>query len=334
MKKFLFAGLFALASASSMVQASSFVLNEYNLITLGDVNSSSLHVHGNAFIGGNLDANNAEFGSRLENSTALELAGELRNNARILGQNNNAVVSGLAEVVVDQNGIEKQQVSVNNSYIDNTKNVSHDASLGAKVNDMQSALEDASFGYNALSDVNTQDMADNKLMVNSLNNGYAVFQLGQKEDNGKNSFLLNNSNKDLEVVYNLSDDTLDELGAIIINVPGTEIDFSENNNKVSGNSFLSGMVGRSKVVWNFFEATTLKLNANFYGNILAPLAQLSSGSDIDGSVAVYGISSSHRGQIHLPTPNLTTPTVDVPEPATLALLLSGLFLTLRRKIIR
>ncbi len=44
---------------ASFVNASSFVLNDYNLIAIGDVNSSSLHVHGNAFIGGDLNAGNA-----------------------------------------------------------------------------------------------------------------------------------------------------------------------------------------------------------------------------------------------------------------------------------
>ncbi|MFD2167839.1 collagen-binding domain-containing protein [Thalassotalea euphylliae] len=338
MKKLSIILITALIAVTHSVNATSFALNDYNLVTIGDVNSSSLHVHGNAFVGGNLNAGNAEFGNDINNTTALELAGELQQNVRIHG-GNSAEVNGSAVQEIDMNGVATGRYLVNGNAISNASSVTQNAQLSAQQAAIKASLESASAQFAAMADVNTQDISGNKLHVNSLDsNGYAVFQLGEKvnsgdaADIGKNSFLLSNSNQDLEIVYNLSASTLNELGGIIINVPGTEIDFSENNNKVSGNGFLSSLQGRANVLWNFFEATSITLNANFYGNILAPLAQLTSSSDIDGSVAVYGLSAQHSGQIHLPTSTIPTPpsTVSIPEPSVVALMLLSLLLLVRR----
>ncbi|WP_426360147.1 choice-of-anchor A family protein [Pseudocolwellia sp. HL-MZ19] len=324
---------------ASFVNASSFVLNDYNLIAIGDVNSSSLHVHGNAFIGGDLNAGNAEIGSRLNNTVALELAGDLDRNLKILGSNNTAEVSGT--VTTDQNG----RPSVNGNTIESAASVTQNTNLSAKAASIEAEINAVSNDYKNLTTtgevlVKGQNQGgNNSITIDSQNidaNGFAVFELGTVTASGKNSYLVDNQNKDLEVIYNLSDDSIDDLSAIIINVPGTTIDF--NNNKISANSFLSSEEGRSKVVWNFYEATTITLSSNFYGNILAPLAVLTSNSDIDGSVAVYGLSQQHSGQIHLPNADLTASTVSgpdpvtVPEPSTLILLAGALFFILRKKI--
>lgn len=326
---------------TSFVNASSFVLNDYNLITVDDVNSSSLHVHGNAFIGGDLNAGNSEIGSRLNNTVALELAGDLDRNLKILGSNNTAEVSGT--VSTDQNG----RPSVNGNTIESAASVTGDISLSAKAASIEAEINAVSNDYKNLDATGTvlvkgrNQGGNNSITIDSQNidaNGFAVYELGTATASGKNSYLVDNQNKDLEVIYNLSDDTINDLSAIIINVPGTTIDFSSNNNKISGNSFLSSLEGRSKVVWNFYEATTIKLSSNFYGNILAPLAVLTSNSDIDGSVAVFGLSQQHSGQIHLPNADLIASTgngpdpVTVPEPSSLILLAGALLFILRKKI--
>jgi len=328
---------FLCLTCSSFVNASSFVLNDYNLITIGDVNSNSLHVHGNAFIGGNLDANNVDIGNDISNSNVLELAGQLKKNIKILGHNNTAQVSGIVTGQFDQNGVKSNTLTVDSHTISNGAGVTQNETLSDKLVTIKKSLSDAANDFSELDDKNSVDRNDNKLNVNSLDdNGFAVFELGTKDRNGNNSYLLSNQNKDLEIIYNLSNDTLNDLGGVIINVPGTNVDFSKNNNKVSANYFLSTTEGRAKVLWNFFEATTIKLNANFYGSILAPLALLTSSSDIDGSVAVYGLTEQHSGQIHLPTPELSAPSsgadaIKVPEPSSIALFIGALFFILRKK---
>jgi len=314
---------------TSFVNASSFVLNDYNLIAIGDVKSSSLHVHGNAYIGGNLSAGNAEIGSKISNSVALKLAGNLDKNLKILGGNNTAEVSGTV------------------STIENAASITQNTSLSAKTVSIAAEIARASNGYKNLDATGTvlvkgrNQGSNDSITIGNQNidaNGFAVYELGTKTAKGKNSYLVDNQNKNLEVIYNLSNSSIDHLSAIIINVPGIKINFASKNNKISANSFLSSTEGRSKVVWNFYEATTIKLSSNFYGNILAPLAVLTSNTDIDGSVAVYGLSKQHSGQIHLPNADLIASTgsapqpVTVPEPSSLILLAGALVFILRKKI--
>ena len=326
---------------TSFVNASSFVLNDYNLIAIGDVKSSSLHVHGNAYIGGNLSAGNAEIGSKISNSVPLKLAGNLDKNLKILGGNNTAEVSGA--VSTDQNG----RPNVNGSTIENATSITQNTNLSATTASIAAEIASVSNDYKNLDATGTvlvkgqNQGGNNSITIDSQNidaNGFAVYELGTATAAGKNSYLVSNRNKDLEVIYNLSNSSIDHLSAIIINVPGIKINFASKNNKISANSFLSSTEGRSKVVWNFYEATTIKLSSNFYGNILAPLAVLTSNSDIDGSVAVYGLSKQHSGQIHLPNADLIASTgsapqpVTVPEPSSLILLAGALVFILRKKI--
>jgi choice-of-anchor A domain-containing protein len=328
---------------ASFVNASSFVLNDYNLIAIGDVNSRSLHVHGNAFIGGDLNAGNATIGNDIDNTVALELAGSLDRNLTVNGSNNTVQVSGTPVV----NSGNSNQVTVNGNTIQGAASVTQNTSLSDKADSIAAEITAVSNDFSNLDATGEVDVkgrnqgSTDTITIDSQNideNGFAVFELGTATASGENSYLVDNTNKNLEVIYNLSNDTIDDLSAIIINVPGTTIDFSDNNNKISANSFLSSDEGRSKVVWNFYEATTITLSSNFYGNILAPLAVLTSNSNIDGSVAVYGISEQHSGEIHLPNADLTASTgsgpdpVTVPEPSTLILLAGALFFILRKKI--
>ena len=72
-----------LAGGTSL--ASATPLEDYNLILFGDfaVSGSSGHIHGNAFVGGDLNGQNPEFGADLSKSLTvdtLEVAGDLNAN--------------------------------------------------------------------------------------------------------------------------------------------------------------------------------------------------------------------------------------------------------------
>ena len=119
----------------------------------------------------------------------------------------------------------------------------------------------------------------------------------------------------------------------IVNVTGaTSYTLNANSNNSAYNPY---------VLWNFGTATSITLNRQFNGGLLAPEATISNSTDIEGSVAVANFNQG--GEVHLGTfkgnAKLTaalTPatTGAVPEPASWALFVAGFGLigiSLRRR---
>ena len=110
----------------------------------------------------------------------------------------------------------------------------------------------------------------------------------------------------------------------IINVTGaTSYTLNANSNNSAYNSY---------VLWNFGNATSITLNKQFNGGLLAPLASISNSTAIEGSIAVANFSQG--GEVHLGTflgnsklVAALTPsggTVGaVPEPATWGMMVAG-----------
>jgi choice-of-anchor A domain-containing protein len=124
--------------------------------------------------------------------------------------------------------------------------------------------------------------------------------------------------------YLLSD--VDDGDAIIFNVSGENVSTSWGNFAGSDSSLIDLS---DHILFNFFEADTLGINAAMYGSILAPTAAISSPFGvIEGQV----IAASWLGNTQIndnpflsPTP---TPAVSVAEPSSIGLLslaLLGLF---------
>lgn len=115
---------------------------------------------------------------------------------------------------------------------------------------------------------------------------------------------------------------LNGAAAVIINVSGSAV--SINGGNFDGN--FTNALGRTGVLWNFYEATTLDINRGFGGSILALDAHLTGNSPIDGAVAVG--SADYRGEFHIAPfggPFL------VPSPATAGLLAMGGLAAARRR---
>jgi choice-of-anchor A domain-containing protein len=108
--------------------------------------------------------------------------------------------------------------------------------------------------------------------------------------------------------------------ALIINVTGVP---STLNWQVNANG--SNALGQN-VLWIFQTASNfnLNLNARWVGSILAPTANLSNVTAIEGGVYVNNFVQ--RGEVHLPLPNNTVRTppitteIPIPEPTALGLL--------------
>jgi len=115
---------------------------------------------------------------------------------------------------------------------------------------------------------------------------------------------------------------------VVINVSGTSINL---NNSLSFNLAST----RTNILWNFYEATSINLNTNFAGTILAPYATVTVGSiSIDSKVIAYNVVGSGAGEIH--NIGYNGPALEsVPEPGALSLLgAASLIYLIRRRRVR
>ncbi|MCH2163007.1 MAG: choice-of-anchor A family protein, partial [Phycisphaerales bacterium] len=142
--------------------------------------------------------------------------------------------------------------------------------------------------------------------------GVATFSVG----NGSNLFN-NNKVQQIDLVWNDAD-------YVVVNVGGTSIQWNHGN-MVGG---LTTEYARSHVIWNFFEATSIRLEGRgFNGALLAPNAWLRVDGVVEGSVFVK--SFRQEGEVHLPTfaaAEFPLPPAPIPEPGTFFLVVAGLAL--------
>ena len=82
---------------------------------------------------------------------------------------------------------------------------------------------------------------------------------------------------------------------IVINVSGASINWTQGNMV----SQFTSATWRARVLWNFHQATSINFNSrNMMGAVLAPLANVSTTANIDGSIAANSLTTS--AEVHLP----------------------------------
>jgi choice-of-anchor A domain-containing protein len=142
-------------------------------------------------------------------------------------------------------------------------------------------------------------------------NGVAVISLSPSD--------LNHANEQIQL--NLGSY---KVSSVIFNVSGTS--FAGNSSDYWGASNIPGLA--SKVLWNFYQATSVALNSAWYGSILAPAATLSSSGVITGSIGVN--SFTDQQEVHMAA------WAGVPESSTFAAVgfvgLCGGLYTFRRRL--
>lgn len=309
------------------------VLEQFNLVALHG-GTSSTHVHGRGWIGGNfVGSSGAEFANDspipVSNYAALTVMGSASN----VSVNNNGsaavgvVTSGnLSGATVNNGGGVVQgtsnSVSFNGSsggaYVAGTAtatnfNSGKVTSLSGSTK-LQSAL-DAATSTNmsaVLTGLSSQLAALTATSSVSMQGTKAVFT-AVADANGRAVFNLNGS-----------------FGAQVLGA--TEFEFnlgsattfifnSDLSNVVIGANFLGGSASgklANAAVWNFNQATSVTINSNFGGSILATQASFKNLADIEGSVIVDTLNSS-GAQIHLYSFTGNVTVNKVPEPASLAL---------------
>ena len=108
-------------------------------------------------------------------------------------------------------------------------------------------------------------------------------------------------------------------GFVIINVSGTSGTFGANA--------LGSKTVASNVLWNFFEATSIQVNAAIFGHVLAPFADMNGFTGSTEGTVIAAAVDLTNGELHQQEwlgiiPEETAP--PVPLPAGLPLMLAGL----------
>lgn len=134
-------------------------------------------------------------------------------------------------------------------------------------------------------------------------NGVSVFNLTEAALNGW-QFTLNVADPATTVIFNITGDG------------------NYNWNSTLAGAFGTGFAGN--VIWNFADATSLKISQSVFGSILAPLADVTSQSSVTGSLVSAGLKANSG--VKLGTydgGNIGLGADAVPEPATWVMLIIG-----------
>lgn len=324
-------GLAGAATAQTSMIAGMDALREWNLVVLGDLQSSS-EVEGRTFVGGDLSGSSSNYliSSGTTASTTgqpgLTVVGNVTGGTKNLNNGSGAIVGGNVDSGFNLNGA-TQTVQVGGS-ISNT-NVNQ--------NTVQSGLaaSDGSF----LTSLNQQK----SLLTSSLTDlSHSLAGLDANSTmtiSGNRATFDATPNADGVAVFNITSDQLNQIGEIafnlngadtaIVNVSGTNITLNDN--------FLGGTNNLGEhVIWNFDQAQTLDLSTAWGGSVLAPNATATTGNYIQGS-AVFG-NLTQNGEMHIGTydgsydpPSGSNPgsssgggATPIPEAPTVALFLAGL----------
>jgi choice-of-anchor A domain-containing protein len=291
----LLVGLIAIGGANL---ASATAIENYNLILFGDFNVSggSGHIHGTAFIGGDLNGQNPEFGANLPKSTTedtLEVAGDLNSN-QVTVQAGHLSYGGSNNL---------GNINCNGNGLSGGGCLNSLSGLDTKAAALRAELSSESAYYAGLSANGSVDLASNTFNYTGDATELAVFNL-----NGSDLFAQN-SNWDVE--FGAAD-------KVLINV------FGDTVTNAGGVNFNGGFnhLNAEDILWNFVDASIIDLgSSHWFGSILAMNAVLDTDNDITGSLVAD--SYIGNGQMHMH--NWTyQPPQNVPEPNITLLLMTGL----------
>lgn len=334
---------------AATINAGLDAMRQYNLIVLKDLKSNS-EVEGRTFVGGNLSGNSSNYftkpGSQsggvglavagnvtggtkqVNNGAALQVGGNLDSGANMNGGgqvrvdgNAKGVNANNAAVYVDGDikNINAQNIYYGGSksgYANGTLHAGDHSAAGLQA-DLQQQATDLADELTATSDFFSTLTATNAISY-SANGQQAIFNAGS--GSGIAVFSISDLNAALknssQLIFNLPT-TYD---AVIVNVAGTNVSLPSGINFNGPNGL------GQKVIWNFYEATSINFGSkSWYGWVLAPGADLKIGNFIEGSVVARSLTQN--GEIHLNGLGagliVQAPQAAVPEPATWTMLILG-----------
>ena len=252
-------------SAADACGAGLAAMSEYGVITLNDLSAGS-EVGFKTYVGGDLiSTNSTTFGARLQNM--------------IPGSEDSVIIVG---DMVSGSTLSVQAGSVRLGGTSNNR--------GINFNGGGSLIADPSLTNTAISaDAIADSAALASLSANntvSINGGNISFNVATVDANGVAVFDIADASSIFFQNANIqfSGSALSSATAIIINVAGTAVTYPSGVNINYNNT-------QSKVVWNYFEATTMQVNNVYNGSILAPLATVTAVSELKGPVVANNLST-------------------------------------------
>ncbi len=320
------------------------IFQQFNLVTSGSVTSTS-HVDGRAYIGGSLNGSGAVFamhGNTMPASaySGLTVAGAASGfhvnsgGLTALGSISNAVVNNGAAAVAGAAANTNFNGNRGGSWVGGAKS-GVNANSGALSSSAAAAmftLAQTGAGFDSVLAATSQSLAG----LASTGSWWAV--------NGSRVTFHAVAGADGIAVFDLTavdhlllamaefDFVLGDASAAIFNLDVASA--TVNANFLGGSAVNLG----SKLLWNFAGASSLTLNSQFGGTVLATGAALTNRNNIEGGV--YVSTLNQQGEIHqraftgtLPTTPGGSTSTPVPLPGTLALglLALGLLAGLRRR---
>jgi choice-of-anchor A domain-containing protein len=305
------AALIALAAQGASADIN---LGDFNLITSGSVTGDNSDVQGRVLVGGTLSVNGFNFGGHLSGSSLTPPAGifnALAGNVTSLDNNGHNFIFGSGNTVNSPN-----------SPVSATPNL-----VAPYVSGLSSYLSMVSSDYAGLatnstvtaSDRNQISFAATPTMIHGQS--VAVFSVDQ-------SFFSSNG-----TVNSITTNGVAGFAAgttVVINVTGG----TPGNDPLSFGTFspFQNIQDSANIIFNFENATSLTGVNNLGGSILAPNADLNTGSSLVGSIYVKSISNtgeidqpfSSGTEVHGFSGYVPAVSVAVPEPASVASTLAGL----------
>ncbi len=290
--------------AACSLSSSAAILNDFNLIVLHNLDSTS-EVEGRTFVGGNVtNANSSNYGTKLTPASSylgtdvLTVVGNINSGNALQLQAGNLRLGGSLGRTINYNG---------------GGHLISDPGVSSQLAGVSGALSGASSSMFALTTDSTASIPSGQpgpLVFNCTpgGDGLAVFSVSAAQ------VFSNSLVQSLDISFNGA-------SAVVINVAGATVNFNQGNMVGSFNTAFA----RANVVWNFFQATSITFDRAMNGAVLAPLATVQNNTVIEGSTFVS--ASNQRGEVHLPGY-----TGYVPAPGAAGVLgLAGLLASRRRR---
>ncbi|MDD2463088.1 MAG: choice-of-anchor A family protein [Desulfobulbus sp.] len=309
------------------------ILQQFNLVVLGDATSSS-HVDGRAYIGGDLsggeytahpgDTPTSDYagltvGGNATGITALNKGAVIGKDLRYSGINN----GGSAVVLGDTS----ETSFSNNYYVGGS--VGEGVTNGTRVD----SLDNSEIKTIAAAATSTNF----KVTLSELSTDLSELTKNS-EYTATDTFIFNVSDTakdDGIAVFDISDSTVfskelyftgtEGVSTIIINCSLSDTDIPIAINFANNGAYDDPDNVDNKIIWNFYKAESLTITSQFRGSILAVEAELTNSANIEGGV--YVESLDQRAEIHLQSFTGEIPVsraAPVPEPATMLLFGTGL----------
>lgn len=283
--RYLIKSLFLGGALAAANIASAGPLDDYNLILTGDYNYQGGEVEGATLIGGNLNAaGHSPTFGTRPFTNPVGLQVVGDINATNMQINRGDLVYGGA-------------LNVTNVNMNGGGSVTFDDTF-----DMSAIISDLTAESDYYLGLTANGSLSGGILSYGGSDSLAVFDLAATDVFAQNSTL--------KLQYGSAD-------TVVINVSGQNINIGGGVNITDGFRDL----GAANIVWNFFEAETINFNGiGMYGAVLALDADTSGGSVFDGSFA----AQSFTGAREFHQFGFNSPPIQVPAPAALWLVLSGL----------